>query len=191
MHHTKERKMADEIKEVKPLSRSEREALIKDKAGWVIVVMAALLAINTYMGGSNSGKVLNNTIDANNTWSFYQAKSIKGTLAEMARDDAAAKGDKEKVSRLQAKINRYESDPESGEGKKELMDKARKLEADRAVAKLRSPWYTFAGSLFQIAIVLLSASILAVNNSLYKGSLYVGGLAIILMSQAIWLWLPL
>jgi hypothetical protein len=183
--------MADEIKEVKPLSRSEREALIKDKAGWVIVVMAALLAINTYMGGSNSGKVLNNTIDANNTWSFYQAKSIKGTLAEMARDDAAAKGDKEKVARLQAKIDRYESDPASGEGKKELMDKARKLEADRAVAKLRSPWYTFAGSLFQIAIVLLSASILAVNNSLYKGSLYVGSLAIILMSQAIWLWLPL
>ena len=183
--------MADEIKEVKPLSRSEREALIKDKAGWVIVVMAALLAINTYMGGSNSGKVLNNTIDANNTWSFYQAKSIKGTLAEMARDDAAAKGDKEKVARLQAKIDRYESDPASGEGKKELMDNARKLEADRAVAKLRSPWYTFAGSLFQIAIVLLSASILAVNNSLYKGSLYVGSLAIILMSQAIWLWLPL
>ena len=71
------------------------------------------------------------------------------------------------------------------------MAKARGLEADRAVAKLRSPWYTFAGSLFQIAIVLLSASILAVNNSLYKGSLYVGGLAIILMSQAIWLWLPL
>jgi hypothetical protein len=183
--------MADEIKEVKPLSRSEREALIKDKAGWVIVVMAALLAINTYMGGSNSSKVLNNTIEANNTWSFYQAKSIKGTLAEMARDDAIAKNDKEKVSRLQAKIDRYESDPESGEGKKELMAKAQGLEAARAVAKQRSPWYTFAGSLFQIAIVLLSASILAVNNSLYKGSLYVGGLAIILMSQAIWLWLPL
>jgi hypothetical protein len=183
--------MADEIKEVKPLSRSEREALIKDKAGWVIVVFAALLAINTYMGGSNSGKVLNNTIEANNTWSFYQAKSIKGTLAEMARDDAQAKGDREKVKRLQAKIDRYESDPESGEGKKELMDKARGLEADRSVAKLRSPWYTFAGSLFQIAIVLLSASILAVNTRLYTASLYVGGVAIVLMSQALWLWLPL
>lgn len=183
--------MAEVKQEAKPLSRSEREALIKDKAGWVIVVMAALLAINTYMGGSNSSKVLNNTIEANNTWSFYQAKSIKGTLAEMARDDAIAKNDKEKVSRLQAKIDRYESDPESGEGKKELMDKARKLEADRAVAKQRSPWYTFGGSLFQIAIVLLSASILAVNNSLYKGSLYVGGVAIILMSQALWLWLPI
>jgi hypothetical protein len=177
--------------EKKPLSRSEREALIKDKAGWVIVVFAALLAINTYMGGSNSGKVLNNTIDANNTWSFYQAKSIKGTLAEMARDDAAARNDKEKVARLQAKIDRYESDPETGEGKKELMAKARGLEADRAVAKQRSPWYTFAGSLFQIAIVLLSASILAVNNRLYTASLWVGGLAMILMSQALWLWLPI
>jgi hypothetical protein len=175
--------------ETKPLSRSEREALIKDKAGWVIVVFAALLAINTYMGGSNSGKVLNNTIDANNTWSFYQAKSIKGTLAEMARDDAAAKGDREKVARLQAKIDRYESDPESGEGKKELMAKARGLEDERAVAKQRSPWYTFAGSLFQIAIVLLSASILAVNTRLYTASLYVGGIAMILMSQAIWLWI--
>ena len=40
----------------KPLSRSEREALIKDKAGWVITVLAAFLAINTLMGGSNSSK---------------------------------------------------------------------------------------------------------------------------------------
>ncbi len=177
--------------EVKPLSRSEREAQIKDKAGWVIVVLAALLAINTYMGNGNSGRVLNNTIDANNTWAFFQAKAIKQTLAEQSLDDAAARGDKAKVERLQKKIDRYESDPATGEGKKELMEKARKLEADRAVAKTRSPWYTFAGSLFQIAIVLLSASILAVNNRLYTASLWVGGSAIILMSQAIWLWLPI
>ena len=83
--------------EKKPLSRSEREALIKDKAGWVITVLAALLAINTLMGGSNSSKVLNNTIDANNTWAFYQAKAIKQTLAEQSQDDAKFRGDKQKV----------------------------------------------------------------------------------------------
>lgn len=176
--------------EKKPLSRSEREALIKDKAGWVITVLAALLAINTLMGGSNSSKVLNNTIDANNTWAFYQAKSIKGTLAEMALDDAQRAGDKKKADSLQKKIDRYESDPATGEGKKELMAKARKLEEDRAVAKSRSPWYTYAGSLFQIAIVLLTASILAVNNRLYVASIAVGILAGLLMSQAVWLWLP-
>jgi Domain of unknown function (DUF4337) len=183
--------MAEEIKEVKPLSRSEREALIKDKAGWVIVVFAALLAINTYMAGGNSSKVLNNTIDANNTYAFYQAKSIKGTLAEMALDEAVARGDKKKAEALEKKIARYESDPATGEGKKELLAKAKNLEAERAIAKQRSPWYTYGGSLLQIAIVLLTASILAVKDSLYKASIGVGSFAVILISQAIWLWLPI
>ena len=172
----------------KQLSRSEREAQIKDKAGWLITVLAALLAINTLMGGSNSSKVLNNTIDANNTWAFYQAKSIKQTLAEMALDDAVRAKDTKKAEALQAKIDRYENEPK--EGKKDLMAKARKLEEDRSVAKARSPWYTYAGSLFQIAIVLLTASILAVNMRLYWASIGVGAVAMFLMSQAVWLWLP-
>ena len=176
---------------IKPLSRSEKEAQIKDKAGWVIVVLAALLAINTYMGSGNSGRVLNNTIDANNTWAFYQAKSIKQTLAEQSLDDAIARKDTVKAEKLKAKIDRYESDPTTGEGKRELSLKARMLEADRSISKSRSPWYTFAGSLFQIAIVLLTASILAVNNRLYWASIGVGAFAMLLMSQAIWLWIPL
>ena len=179
--------MTEETK--KPLSRSEREALIKDKAGVVITVLAALLAINTLFGGSNSGKVLNNTIEANNTWAFYQAKSIKGTLAEMALDDAIRAGDKKKAEQLTAKIDRYENEPK--EGKKALMEKARGLEAERSVAKSRSPWYTYAGSLLQIAIVLLTASILAVKESLFKASIGVGVIGALMMSQALWLWLPL
>jgi hypothetical protein len=177
--------------EVKPLSRSEREAQIKDKAGLVICVLAALLAINTLMGGSNGSKVLNNTIDANNTWAFYQAKSIKQTLAEQSYEDAVRNKDTKKADAYKSKMNRYESDPKTGEGKKELFEKARKLEADRAVAKSRSPWYTYAGSLFQIAIVLLTASILAVNNRLYNASIGVGVFGALLMSQALWLWLPI
>lgn len=174
--------------EKKPLSRSEREAVIKDKAGVVITVLAALLAINTLFGGSNSGKVLNNTIEANNTWAFYQAKSIKGTLAEMALDDAVRANDKKKAEQLVAKIDRYENEPK--EGKKALMEKARGLEAERSIAKSRSPWYTYAGSLLQIAIVLLTASILAVKESLFKASIGVGVFGALLMSQAVWLWLP-
>ena len=177
--------------EAKPLSRSEREAKIKDKAGLVICVLAALLAINTLVGGSNSSKILNNTIEANNTWAFYQAKSIKQTLAEQSLDDAKFRNDAKKSEFLQKKIDRYESDPATGEGKKELMAKARKLEEDRAVAKQRSPFFTYAGSLLQIAIVLLTASILAVNNRMYNASIGVGLLGALLMSQALWLWLPI
>ena len=180
--------MAETKQEVKPLSRSEREALIKDKAGWVIVVLAALLAINTYMGNGNSGRVLNNTIDANNTWAFYQAKSIKQTLAEQSLDDAIARKDTAKAEKLKAKIDRYESDPATGEGKKELMAKAQSLEAERDDSRRHGPWLISSGMAFQLAIVLLSAAILSVNQSLYRGSLVVGALAAALMGQGIWLW---
>jgi hypothetical protein len=174
--------------EEKQLSRSEREAQIKDKAGIVICILAALLAINTLVGGSNSSKILNNTIEANNTWAFFQAKSIKQSLAEGQLENAK---DPKKIRELTAKIERYESDPKTGEGKKELMVKAKALEDERSVARTKSPWYTYAGSLFQIAIVLLTASILAVNNRLYSASKAVGIIAAIMMSQAIWLWIPI
>jgi len=176
--------MAQEDSRTKPLSRSEREALVKDKAGWVITVLAALLAVNTLLSGSNSSKILNNTIEANNTWAFYQAKSIKQTLAEMALDDTK---DPKKAETLKAKIDRYESEPATGEGKKELMAKARSLENERADARQRSPYYTYAGSIFQISIVLLTAAILAVSMPLFWGSIVVGGFGALLMSQAIWL----
>lgn len=177
--------------DAKPLSRSEREAKIKDKAGWLITVLAALLAINTYVSSGNSSKVLNNTIKANDTWAFYQAKSIKQTLAEMAMDDAIHRKEPEKAEKLKAKIDRYESDPQTGEGKRELMQKARALEVERDEIRKKNPWLTFAGSAFQISIVLLSASILAVSMPLFWGSVAVGSLATLLMSQGVWLWLPL
>jgi len=177
--------MADQ----KPIqSRSEREAHIKDRAGWVITVVAALLAVNTYIANGISSSVLTNTIRANDTWNFYQAKSIKQTIAENARDEAAARRDSQKVAALTAKIDRYESDPSSGEGKRELMARARGLEADRDQAKLHSPWLTFSGSAFQLSIVLLSASILAVSMGMFWASIGVGILGAVLMSQGIWLW---
>jgi hypothetical protein len=169
-------------------SRSEREAHIKDKAGWVITVVAALLAVNTYLSNSYSGSVLTNTIKANDTWNFYQAKSIKQTIAEAARDDASARHNTKKVEELTAKIDRYESDPEKGEGKKELLAKARALEADRDDAKKHGPWLIFSGSAFQLSIVLLSAAILAVSMGMFWASIGVGFIGALLMSQGLWLW---
>ena len=173
------------------ISRSEREAHIKDRAGWTITVIAALLAVNTYIATGISGNVLTNTIKANDTWSFYQAKSIKQTIAENARDDAIARKDTKKVEELTAKIDRYESDPAKNEGKKELMEKAKGLEAQRDEAKKHSPWLTFSGSLLQLSIVLLSSSILAVSMGMFYSSILVGLIGAILMSQGIWLWVPL
>lgn len=171
--------------EVKPLSRSEREAKIKDKAGWVITVLAALLAINTYVANGFSSSILTNTIKANDTWNFYQAKSIKQSIAEGQLEDAK---DPKRRAELEAKIARYESDPAKGEGKKELMTKAKALEDARDEAKKHTPWLTFAGTAFQLAIVLLSASILAVSMPMFYGSIVVGAIGATLLSQGLWLW---
>ena len=46
--------------EKKPLSRSEREAQIKDKAGWVITLIALGLAVNTYIANGFSSSILTN-----------------------------------------------------------------------------------------------------------------------------------
>lgn len=176
--------------EKKPLSRSEREAQIKDKAGWVITLIALGLAVNTYIANGFSSSILTNTIKANDTWNFYQAKSIKQSIAEGQQDDARGRNDIKRADQLQAKIDRYESDPIKGEGKRELMEQARKLEASRDEAKRHTPWLTFSGMAFQLAIVLLSASILAVSQRMYQGSIAVGAAALIIMSQGIWLWIP-
>jgi len=174
--------------EKKPLSRSEREAQIKDKSGLVIVFMALFLAGNTYLANNFSSTAQTNLLKASNTYGFYQAKSIKQSIAEGQLEDAKQAKDKERIAKLEAKIARYETDPEKGEGKKELLEKARAQDAAREEARLHAPWLTFSGMLFQLAIVLLSAAILAVNNNMYRASWVVGGLGLLLMSQGYWLW---
>jgi hypothetical protein len=180
--------MADEKQEVKPLTRSEREAQIKDKAGLVIVFMALFLAVNTYIANGFSGTAQTKLLQASNTYGFYQSKSIKQTLAEGQLEEAKKGTDRERIAKLEAKIARYESEPDTGEGKRELLAKARAQEAAREEARAHGPWLTFSGMLFQLAIVLLSASILAVNTKMYKASLGVGAIGLALMAQGYWLW---
>ena len=174
--------MSEVKTEVKPLSRSEREAKIKDKAGFVIVFLAAILAINTMIGGQNSSKIMNNTIAANNQWAWYQAKNVRGVLYESA---AASATDPQVKAKFESEKDRMEAD------KKEIAEKAKALEAERAVAREKSPWFTWGGSVLQIAIVLLTASILAVSMPMFWISLVVGAAGSLFVSQALWLWLPI
>ena len=168
--------------EKKPLSRSEREAQIKDRAGFVIVVLAALLAINTMIGGQNSSKTMNNTIAANNQWAWYQAKNMRQVLYETAAVE----------SKIPENRKKFEDDAARMKAdKEEIMAKAQALEAERDVARQKSPWFTWGGSVLQIGIVLLTASILAVSMPMFWVSIVVGSVGAVLVSQALWMWMPL
>jgi hypothetical protein len=160
-------------------SRSEREAKLKDKAGMVISVFALLLAVNAWYGGKLSSTVLNNTLGANNTWAQYQAKAGRGVTYEIAAKTTA---DPKLRAEFQAEKERMDSD------KKEIAEKARAMEAVREEAKKSSPWIGYASTAYQLAIVVLSASILAVSVAMFWGSFVVAGFGILLSLNGLYLW---
>ena len=58
-------------------------------------------------------------------------------------------------------IARYESEPDTGEGKKELLARAKEHEVKRDIALKQDPYFDYAEALLQIAIVLVSVAIIA------------------------------
>ena len=159
-------------------SRSEREAKLKDKAGMVISVFALLLAVNAWYGGKLSSTVLNNTLGANNTWAQYQAKAGRGVTYEIAAKTTA---DPKLKAEFQAEKERMDVD------KKEIAERARAMEAVREEAKKSSPWIGYASTAYQLAIVVLSASILAVSMGMFWGSFLVAGVGILLSLNGLYL----
>ena len=145
-------------------SRSEREAYVKQWAALTISIFALILAINGMYGSSNSSKVLNGTIAANNYWAWFQAKNVRATIYETSgREDKAEK---------------QRADME------EISEKARISEAARDAAKSRSPFFSYAGMALQLSIVLSSAAILAVMMPLLYASIAVGGVGMVLFIYA-------
>jgi hypothetical protein len=163
-----------------PGSRSEREAKIKDKAGMVISIFALLLAVNSWYGGKLSSIVLNNTLSANNTWAQYQAKAGRGVTYEIASKTTS---DPVLKKEFKSEAERMDSD------KKELAVKAKEMERIREEAKHGSPWIGYANTAYQLAIVVLSASILAVSMAMFWGSFLVAGVGLLLSAQGLFLFI--
>jgi hypothetical protein len=159
------------------VTRSELEIIIKKRAAIVITTLAALLAINTYVGSSLSSKIMNNTVAANDLWSWYQVKNVRTAIFNGLADMVEQKHTPENMRLSQhyrSEIHRLRTEP--GDGMEALAAKARELELERDHAKTRSPFYTYAGSALQISIVLSTAAILAVAMPLFWASCGVGAI---------------
>ncbi len=90
-------------------------------------IIATIGAVFGYMGGAtqaNAGLYKNNAAikktEASNQWNYFQSKSTKQSLAELARDLAS----EDKKAAYQGKVDRYEKE------KNEIKLVADKLEAD-------------------------------------------------------------
>jgi hypothetical protein len=173
---------------------AEADASFRKYTGIYLGIIAMLLAI-TSLGGSYATKVmLNANIQASDTYGFYQARNIRQTGYQLAADqleaqlvaqpempEAAKAKIGETIKRFRARVDRYESDPSTGEGKKELLAKAQEWEAKRDHAATQDPNFDFAEALFQIAIVLGSVSIVAASRALVRLSGVLAVIASLLM----------
>ena len=175
------------------------------KAALWIGVLALLMAISG-LGGGNAGEdMVANNIQASDTWAFFQAKNVRQTAHKLAADDlemqllihgdtlnpAARKAVESKIAKLKAKVEEYESEPETGEGKKELLTKARAFEAAREHASEQDGNFDFADVFLQIAVVLGSVAILAISRPTLTLSFLCGGLVAILTFNGFFLWFKL
>ena len=135
----------------------------------LISVIAALLALSEMAGKSAQTHALSYQLEASNLWNFYQAKTIRQTVlraavGQLEADDPpsapeAQAARKRNDERWKKDVERYESEPDTGEGRKELLARAKAMEAKRDKALHEYHLFEYSSAIFQIAIVLASASI--------------------------------
>jgi hypothetical protein len=171
--------IAEKIRGEDEADSAAADATFRKFTGIYLGIIAMLLAI-TALGGSNATKtMLNSNIQASDVYGYYQAKNIRQTVyqltAEQLESELLALPDmpataqtkiQDRINRYRERVDRYETDPSTGEGKKELLAKAKEFEATRERAAERDPNFDFAEALFQIAIVLGSVSIVAASRPL-------------------------
>ena len=164
---------------------------LKTRTALTISFFAMVLAFAS-LGGSNTAKeATQENILAANAYSFYQAKAIRQTSMKIAATDlelqllrdTAMPADvkevfKKKIDDYKKTADRYESEPETNEGKKELMVRAKAHEAARDYALRQDPWFDYAEGMVQIAIVLLSVSLIGSIPALFLAGSALGALGL-------------
>ena len=198
---------ADQILETKENGADK----FKSRAALVIGFMAMLLAITSLGGGNVLEEMIAHNIHASDTWAFYQAKTIRQTSVRAAADALEAELKinpnmsvdarqllETKIDEYRKTAERYDDEPDKtdpgnplkGEGRKQLMARARDFERQREIAQKQDPNFDFAEALFQIAIVLASVSILATSRRILMLALVAGVAATLLMLNGYFLILP-
>ena len=173
-------------------------------AGVILGVIAMLLAIASLLGEAATKETVNFNILASDAFAFYQAKNERQTALQLANAELNAlltshpdwpNAGRDAVEKLvrqnEATISRYESDPASGEGKRELLAKARRYEQQRDGAQRRDLNYDYARAIFQIAIVLGSVSIVGSSRWLLLLGCVLAAAASLLTLNGLLLLVPL
>ena len=162
------------------------------RAAATIAILAVILAILGNKAESGRTEAIIKTNEAANKWAYFQAKGIKGSVANAEQEMLASfsltrsqipsaesakdaevlkenlKGLDEKVKDLKSEVERYK------EEQKEPKAEAEKLTAEAAMLMKTTEGCEHGALALQIAIVLASVSILARSHAFWLASIIVG-----------------
>ena len=141
------------------------------KIALLISFLAMVLALAETLGKSAQTAALSYNVEASNLWSFFQAKTIRmttlRTAAEALEFELPKASPPEAKNAIEARIAdwkkavaRYDTEPETGEGRKELAARAKAAEERRDRSLAAYHHYEVGSAALQIAIVLASAEVI-------------------------------
>ncbi len=184
--------------ETEKLHEAIHEELDREGGGFLrtIALTTAILAALAALASLRAGATVNEALvlkteatvfqsRASDQWSYYQAKGIKGAVAEASRASFEAAG-KEAPSRYEEKAKRYEHEQE------EIKAEAQKLEQERDDKNREADHllhghhrYAVAVAFFQVSIALGAVAALTRNRLVWVGSLLVGAAGLFSFVQAL------
>lgn len=165
------------------------DASMTNQIAMFTAILATVGALFGYMGGAtqaNAGLFKNNAAivktAASNQWNFYQAKSTKQSLADLARDLAPT----DKQAAYQAKSERYEKE------KAEIKLDAEKLEAQakdwehQSDAQMHQHHrWAQATTVLQISIALAAIALLSKKKWVEYAMFAAGGIGMVVGALAV------
>jgi hypothetical protein len=173
------------------IEKEEHSSFLKQIA-LTTAVLAAFAAIASLRAGGTVNEALRLETaatrlqaEASDQWAYYQAKGVKGAVAEASRSVWLAAG-KEDPEQLAKKVERYADE------QKEIAAKAKELEAERDAKTHEAEHlmhlhhrYAFAVALFQVAIALGAVAALTRARLVWFGSMAVGVVGITFFAMAL------
>ena len=136
------------------------------KVALVIAVLALFLAISETLSKAYQTEVITKQVETSNLWAFFQAKSIRKTTTDVALQSAQISPNAEdpkvaeQIKKWAASSKRYDTEPDTGEGRKELAERAKKAQALGELANHKYHNLEISSGMLQVAIVLASSAII-------------------------------
>ena len=167
------------------------------RIGIMIAIMATVLALSEAAGQNAQADAIRETVEASDLWAFFQAKTIRMTTLKANADLLELQSAELKpgphataiaktVADWRATAARYDSEPETKEGRKELAVRATEKIAERDHNAAVNATFDLVSGALQIGILLASTAVVTDIVAFAFAAGAFGLIGIILAGFALW-----